>query len=76
MTKMVDVDVAQTTLNELIDGLKPDEQVVLMRDQQPVAILLPSPRRHKPRKAGNCKGMIKVLADDDEHLEDFAEYMP
>ena len=27
------------------------------------------------RKAGNCRGMITIVADDDEHLKDFAEYM-
>ena len=24
---------------------------------------------------GSCKGMLQVLVEDDEHLEDFAEYM-
>jgi antitoxin (DNA-binding transcriptional repressor) of toxin-antitoxin stability system len=24
---------------------------------------------------GNCKDMATIVADDDEHLEDFAEYM-
>jgi hypothetical protein len=28
-----------------------------------------------PRKAGNCKGMLTIVADDDEHLKDFAEHM-
>ena len=30
----------------------------------------------KPRVLGNCKGMITLLVEDDEHLEGFAEYMP
>jgi hypothetical protein len=34
-----------------------------------------NPPSRKPRKAGNCIGMIRIVADDDEHLEDFAEYM-
>jgi hypothetical protein len=24
---------------------------------------------------GSCQGMLQVLAEDDEHLQDFAEYM-
>jgi hypothetical protein len=31
--------------------------------------------RRKPRQPGNCKGMATIVADDDEHLRDFAEYM-
>jgi prevent-host-death family protein len=31
--------------------------------------------RHRPQP-GLCKGMITIVADDDEHLKDFAEYMP
>ena len=29
-----------------------------------------------PRMAGFAKGMMTIAADDDEHLRDFAEYMP
>ena len=25
---------------------------------------------------GSCKGMLTIISDDDEHLKDFAEYMP
>ena len=25
---------------------------------------------------GSCKGMLNVVSEDDEHLKDFAEYMP
>ena len=34
-----------------------------------------NPKR-APRKPGNCKGMIQLLVEDDEHLKDFKEYMP
>jgi hypothetical protein len=27
------------------------------------------------RKPGNCKGMLTIAADDNEHLKDFEEYM-
>jgi hypothetical protein len=32
----------------------------------------------KPRKSrvpGNCRGMITLLMEDEEHLEDFKEYL-
>jgi hypothetical protein len=25
---------------------------------------------------GRCQGMMSVISDDDDHLHDFAEYMP
>jgi hypothetical protein len=34
------------------------------------------PTNGKRREPGNCKGMITLLVEDEEHLKDFAEYMP
>ena len=43
-----------------------------------LVVLLPeqaeSPK--KRRQPGSSKGIIQVLAEDDEHLNDFKEYMP
>jgi antitoxin (DNA-binding transcriptional repressor) of toxin-antitoxin stability system len=66
----------RVSLAELRESLTAGDEVILTRDQQPVARLvseLPKPRQ--PRKAGNCIGMIKIVADDEEHLADFAEYI-
>ena len=30
----------------------------------------------KKRQPGSAKGILQVLAEDDEHLDDFKEYMP
>ena len=30
----------------------------------------------QPRRLGSAKGKLIILADDEEHLEDFKEYMP
>jgi antitoxin (DNA-binding transcriptional repressor) of toxin-antitoxin stability system len=76
VTKTVELDVAQATLSELIAGLGPNEEVVIVRNDQPVARLVPSLETRQPRKPGNCKGMITLLVEDDEHLKDFEEYMP
>lgn len=32
--------------------------------------------REKGRQPGSAKGIFKVLSEDDEHLNDFKEYMP
>ena len=50
---------------------------MITQNQEPVAKLVGQrPRERKPRTPGNCKGMIILAVEDDEHLKDFAEYMP
>ena len=29
-----------------------------------------------PRQSGGCQGTITLLVEDDEHLKDFADYLP
>jgi antitoxin (DNA-binding transcriptional repressor) of toxin-antitoxin stability system len=70
------VEDIKLTLPELLDSLTPGDEVILTRNQRPVAKLMSEvSRTRQPRKAGNCIGMIRIVADDDEHLEDFGEYM-
>ena len=73
MTKTVELDVAKATLSELIAELKPDEEVVIVQNQHAVARIV-LPQRGQPT-FGNCKGMLTIVSDNDEHLKDFAEYM-
>jgi antitoxin (DNA-binding transcriptional repressor) of toxin-antitoxin stability system len=73
---IVSIEEAQAKLPELIRNLAGGEEVVITRNQQPVARLLAEEKpKRKARKAGNCKGMITIVADDEEHLKDFQEYM-
>lgn len=72
----VTLEEAQAKLPELIDHLAAGEELVITRNQQPIARLTAEDKpKRKPRKAGNCKGMLTIVADDDEHLKDFEEYM-
>lgn len=75
MIKSVDLEVAQATLGELIAGLKPNEEVVIMKDHKPVARLVPSSATSSPRQPGLMKGKCIVVAEDNEHLDGFREYM-
>lgn len=74
---MVTIQEAQAKLPDLIHKLMPGEEVVITEHNQPVAKLVSekAPVRQRPQP-GLCKGMITIVADDDEHLKDFAEYMP
>lgn len=74
MTKIVELEVAQATLSELIAGLKPDDEVEIVHNHKPVARIV-LPRSGIPR-FGSCQGMLTIVAEDDEHLKDFEEYMP
>ena len=70
------VEQAEGRLAELIAKLAPGEEVVLTRNGQPVAKLIGT-AGEKPRPLpGRGKGMLTILSDDEEHLKDFAEYMP
>ena len=67
---------AQAGLPDIIHKLAPGDEVVITDNDQPVAKLVATPPQ-KPRPIpGRCKGMLTIIAEDDEHLEDFKEYMP
>ena len=70
----VTVEDAQARLPELLDGLTPGEAVLITRAGKPVAKMVSEPPWGVP-VAGRCKGMLTILAEDDDHLADFAEYM-
>ena len=74
MTRTVDLSVAQAQLAELIAGMGPTDELIVTQDDKPIAKLLPA-TGGKP-VFGRCKGMLMSVSDDDEHLEDFKDYMP
>ena len=74
MTRTMELDVAQGQLSELIAALGPDDELILTKDDKPVARLLPA--KWGTPVFGRCKGMLTIIAEDDEHLEDFKDYMP
>jgi prevent-host-death family protein len=72
----VTIEDAQARLPELLDRLGPGDEVLITRDGKPVARLLPSDPPKGPRVLGRGKGKVLFYIDDDEHLKDFADYMP
>jgi prevent-host-death family protein len=76
MTINVTIDEAQNRLRDLIAGLNPDEEVVITENQRPVARLVSQKTPSPDRSLGFARGMISIVADDDEHLNDFSDYMP
>ncbi len=75
----VTIQEAQSKLSDLIHNLVPGDEVVITENNQPVAKLvseLPKPKLGLRPPPGLGKGCITIVSDDDEHLKDFAEYMP
>ena len=79
MSAIIPIDEAQAKLKELIHQLAPGEEVVITENHRPVARLVSEalkPKTGLRPPPGLGKGFITVIADDDEHLKDFEEYMP
>jgi antitoxin (DNA-binding transcriptional repressor) of toxin-antitoxin stability system len=76
MSINVTIEEAQAKLPEIIGTLAPGDEVVITKGNQPVAELR-AVAAAKPRpQFGSCRGMLTIVAEDDEHLKDFKEYMP
>jgi antitoxin (DNA-binding transcriptional repressor) of toxin-antitoxin stability system len=76
MTTTVSLTEAQANLKSWLDKLSPGDCLLITDENAlPVAELrLPQrPTRPQPNVAA---GMVIEYVDDDEHLKDFAEYMP
>ena len=68
---------AQQTLADVVHQLAPGEDVIITEDEQPVARLVAFASAELPSPIfGRCAGMLTIVAEDEEHLDDFAEYMP
>ena len=71
----VTLEEAHANLPELIENLAPGEEIVILRNAQPVAkLVLPAPQKPSPI-FGRGKGKIIVVTEDEEHLKDFEDYM-
>jgi prevent-host-death family protein len=77
MSIMIPVEEAKAKLKELIDKLAPGEEVILTKNQRPVAKLVGERPVRPPRPApGLGKGSILYMAPDfNEPMEEFQEYM-
>jgi prevent-host-death family protein len=74
---IITLEEAQAQLSTLISNLKPGEEIQITKNNQPVARLVgESNAVRQPRKPGSAIGKIKIISEDNEHLEDFKEYMP
>jgi antitoxin (DNA-binding transcriptional repressor) of toxin-antitoxin stability system len=70
---------AEGHLAEIIEKLSPGEEILLTRDDKPVATIkaAPPPPSGKLRQLGTLKGTVLYIAPDfDDIPEGFEEYLP
>jgi len=72
----IHLDEAKAHLPEIISGLVPGEQVVIVQNGEPLAMLTRSQPQRWPCAAGSAKKTKHWMSPDfDAPLEDFREYM-
>lgn len=71
----IEVDRMAEQLAALLDDLAHGEEVLLLKDHEPVGKIVPLSREEKrtPR-FGSARGLIKIEEGFDDPLEDFKEY--
>lgn len=76
---MQQINIADVSKNisELIEAAIRGEEILITKDDQPVAKLVPVPpvKKRRPAKAGSAKGLVTISDDFDEPLEEFKDYM-
>jgi len=72
----VTIQEARAQLPELVHRLNPGDELVITENDQPVAKLVATPAEKPRLLPGRCTGMLTIVAEDDEHLEDCKEYTP
>jgi antitoxin (DNA-binding transcriptional repressor) of toxin-antitoxin stability system len=72
----VNLDDVNGHLPEIISGLSPGEQLVIVQAGEPLATLTRASRDRWPCKAGSAKDTKHWMAPDfDAPLDEFGEYM-
>jgi antitoxin (DNA-binding transcriptional repressor) of toxin-antitoxin stability system len=70
------IEEVQAHLPEMLHRLGEDEELIIVAQGKPVGRLLPAALPKGVPIRGRGKGKLIIHADDDEHLKDFAEYLP
>jgi prevent-host-death family protein len=71
----VDLNEAKSQLPDLIEEAANGEEIIITKNDRPVAKIVSISQATSKRKPGSAKGMITISEDFDEPLEDFKEYM-
>ena len=71
----VTIEVARAMLDKLIHDLTPGEELVITKNDRPVAKLVAAPPDARPvPKLGTQRGSVLSMEQFDDPLEEFKEY--
>ena len=76
MTRMMPIEQVEGHLAEILENLPPGDEVVITRDDRLLARLVGESGERPRPLPGRGKGMLTIISEDDDHLKDFAGYMP
>jgi antitoxin (DNA-binding transcriptional repressor) of toxin-antitoxin stability system len=74
-TTQIDLEKAAGCLPQLIVQVMRGEEVIITKDDAPVAKLVGYARPRRRPVFGSARGLVTIADDFDETLEDFKEYM-
>jgi prevent-host-death family protein len=72
--RRIDVEDAKASLDQLLAEAQRGEEVVLTREDRPVARLVAVSERRPRPQFGSARGFVHVAADFEAPLADFDEY--
>ena len=67
---------AQARLPDLIHSMSPGEEIAITEQDRTVAKLVIAEIETPRPIPGRGRGTLVILSEDDEHLDDFQEYLP
>ena len=71
----IDIEKAKASLPDLLDAALHGEEVVLTRDDRPVAKLVPLAQERPRPQFGSARGLVTMTSDFEAPLPDFDEYV-
>ncbi len=71
----IELDKVADQLAELVEEVGRGGEIVITKDEQPVAKLIGYQEVRRTPRFGSAKGLITIAEDFDAPLEDFDEYM-
>ena len=72
----VTIEEALQRLLDLVEAAVNGETVVILKDDQPLAQLVPMTTPRRTPQFGSARGGVAMADDFDAPLADFADYMP
>lgn len=72
----VTIEEAPQYLRDLVEAVVNGEQVVILRDDQPLVQLVSMTRPRRKPQFGSAHGHVIIADDFDAPLTDFADYLP